>query len=109
MGVRAHGFPDDNVLRMRDSVVAGQTVAAVQIEQDDSFFDLGDSGDGDGNQLSVVSGTALADLRTDPLFWPTIEATGTTLNGNAYAGQLIQGPTVLAPDYRIVADGSIQF
>ena len=71
--------------------------------------DLGDSGDGGGNQLSVVSGFALVDLRTDPSFRPTIDATGTTLNGNAYAGQLIQGPTALAPDYSIVADGSIQF
>ena len=58
----------------------------------------------------MVSGIALLDIREEPdEFNRTIDATGITLNGRSYAGQLIEGPASQPPDYEIRADGLIQF
>jgi hypothetical protein len=106
MGVQVHGTVDSGHLTMRSSIVRDQTVAAVSIAMEDgTLFDL--SGD---NQLSVVSGFALEDLRLDNSLGFIVEAAGITLNGRSYAGQRVQGPASVPPDYRIVDDrGAIQF
>jgi hypothetical protein len=39
---------------------------------------------------------------------PSIDATGITLNGRSYAGQLIEGPASMPPGDEIRADGLIQ-
>lgn len=112
IGVNADGRDNPNRLIMRDSVVRDQTVASVRISVEWFFvtLDLGNGGGTGGNQLSVVSGTALLDMREEPdEFNGTIDATGMTLNGRSYAGQLIQGPASQPPDYFMLADGQIQF
>lgn len=62
-------------------------------------------------ELSVVSGYALEDLRPDPDLQNAINsALFTTLNGNSYEGQLIEGPIDVPPDFRIIDNSSgIQF
>ena len=112
IGVDADGRDNPNSLVMRNSVVRDQTFASVRIfvEWFTVTLDLGNGGGPGGNELSVVSGIALRDIREDPdEFNGTIDATGMTLNGRSYAGQLIQGPASLPPDYEMLADGQIQF
>jgi Right handed beta helix region len=112
IGVDADGRDNPNSLTMRDSVVRDQTVASVRIFVEWFFvtLDLGNGGGPGGNELSVVSGIALLDIREEPdEFNRTIDATGITLNGRSYAGQLIEGPVSLPPDYEIRTDGLIQF
>ncbi len=112
IGVDADGRDNPNSLTMRDSVVRDQTVASVRIfvEWFSVTLDLGNGGGPGGNELSVVSGIALLDIREDPdEFDRTIDATGITLNGRSYDGQLIEGPASLPPDYEIRSDGLIQF
>ena len=112
IGVNADGRDNPNSLTMRDSVVRDQTVASVRIFVEWFFvtLDLGNGGGPGGNELSVVSGIALLDIREEPdEFNRTIDATGITLNGRSYAGQLIEGPASQPPDYEIRADGLIQF
>lgn len=110
-GVSFSGFDGGSDLRMRRCVVRDQTVVGVRVSGYESHFDLGTAGDLGQNQLSVVSGFALEDARTDALpLWPYTDAAGTTLNGHSYAGQLILGPAQQGTDYRIVdGDGAIQF
>lgn len=112
IGVNLGGFPDDENLFMRNSIIRDQTVAAVRIRADGTFStaDLGNDGGTGGNQLSVVSGVALLDARPNPFEqFLTIDCTGITLNGRSYAGQFIQGPASLLPDYQVDADGILQF
>ena len=112
IGVHADGRDNPNSLVMRDSVVRDQTFASVLIfvEWFTVTLDLGNGGGPGGNELSVVSGIALRDIREDPdEFNGVIDATGMTLNGRSYAGQLIQGPASVPPDYEMLADGEIQF
>ena len=112
IGVNLGGFPDDEHLVMRDSIIRDQTVAAVRLEADGSSSDadLGNDGGPGGNQLSVVSGVALLDARPNPFEQElVVDCTGLTLNGRSYTGQTIQGPASLLPDYQIDADGVLQF
>jgi len=110
IGVESSGASDDNFLGMRDCVVHDQTVASLSVDNDESLFDFGNDGLGGGNQLSVSSGIAFQDLRDDPFIsFRTISAQGMTLNGNSYENQLIEGPVDGAPDYFILANGSLQF
>lgn len=112
IGVNMAGFPDDENLIMRNSIVRDQTVAAVRIRADGTFSvaDLGNGGGDGGNQLSVTSGVALLDARLDTFEdTRTIDCRGLTLNGRSYAGQVIQGPASQLPDYQIDTDGELQF
>jgi Right handed beta helix region len=112
VGVAVDGRDNPNSLVMRDSIVRNQTAAAVRISIDEFNLvtvDLGNGGGPGGNQLSVLSGVALHDLRQEPDEFSPIDATGILLNGRSYAGQRIQGPASQLPDYQIVADGAIQF
>ena len=88
------------------SVVRDQSEAAVRLDafnRDSSFF-LTD------NVLSVTGGHALDDVRVKAFAAEPIDARGTTLNGNAYDGQLIQGPVEIGADLRIASsDGLVQF
>jgi hypothetical protein len=87
-------------------------VASVRLQADgsSSTADLGNDGGPGGNQLSVVSGVALLDARPNPFeFEGTVDCRGLALNGQSYAGQLIQGPASQLPDYQIDADGELQF
>ena len=112
IGVDVTGFPDNEQVRMRDSIVRDQTVAAVRMVADgaNARADLGNGGGPGGNQLSVVSGVALLDARDERTpFDRIIDCAGLTLNGRSYAGQLVEGPASLLPDYQIIAANALQF
>lgn len=112
VGIDADGRDNANTVVLRDTIVRDQTDTALRMRVEGQFVtvDLGNGGGPGGNQLSVVSGIALDDLRMEPdEFTAVIDATGILLNGRSYAGQLIQGPASALPDYRIVSDGLIQF
>ena len=111
VGIEVAGFPDDELLILRDSVVREQTVASVRAVADGSGarIDLGNGGEAGGNQLSVTSGVAILDVRESP--FPSdevIDCTGITLNGRTYTG-LVEGPAQSLPDYQIVNGGMLQF
>ena len=106
VGIDAQGVSAGVSLLLNESTVRDQTEAAVRIDvQDDSFINLID------DELSVVSGYALDDAREE--VWiggETVGAEGTTLDGNAYDGQLIQGPVAIGADLRIVSvEAYVQF
>ena len=104
-GVYLHGASQGGGLFMSSSVVRDQTVAAVS----DGFGDEAGNNLGGANQLSVVSGVALEDARIDPPVGAPIRASGITLNGRSYSGE-VDGPAELLPDYRIIDDqGAIRF
>ena len=100
VGVDVVGSSDGAALALTGSIVRDQTVAAVRIEgYENSYFRVED------DQLSVISGHALDDVRTEVWFaGAVVEASGTTLNGNSYGGQLIQGPADIGSDLRIASD-----
>lgn len=109
-GVIFHGWEGSSDLTMRRSIVREQTVASVRVSGYDSLFDLGSALSPGENALSVVSGFALEDARTDSLNEPYVLAIGTTLNGHSYDGQTIQGPAEVPLDYVIrTFSGAIQF
>jgi hypothetical protein len=111
IGIQLGGFPDDETLGVRNSIVRDQTVASVLATADGSFaiIDLGNDGEPGGNQLSVVSGVALLDARPDPFPGDdVIDCTGITLNGRTYSG-LVEGPAESLPDYQITGSGILQF
>ncbi|MCW5803948.1 MAG: hypothetical protein KIT31_16355 [Deltaproteobacteria bacterium] len=58
-----------------------------------------------GNQL-IGAVFAYRDEWDQAMPFGIIQAFGTTLNGNSYAGQTIVGPTQLAPDYQIIHTGA---
>jgi hypothetical protein len=106
-GVRFHGVPRGGRLFMRTTTVRDQTVAAVSNAFRGSSSNSNDLNG--SNQLSVVSGVALEDGRTEPRVGSPIRAVGITLNGRSYSGT-VEGPAEVLPDYRIVADnGAIRF
>jgi hypothetical protein len=107
VGVEVNGWDEQTSFVMRRSTVRGQR-AAVRLRGDRTRFDLGTPGSPGLNALSVGRGFALDDARPDPAPDP-VPAAGTTLNGNSYAGQLIQGPVVIGTDLRIAGDGAVQF
>jgi hypothetical protein len=105
-GIRASGSGDGVYTAMSNSVIQGQTAAAF------SFTGIEATGFEFSNvELSVVSGFALEDMRPDPeLLHQVNDALSTTLNGNSYEGQLIEGPVSIPPDLRIVDDrAAVQF
>jgi hypothetical protein len=102
IGVRARGFDRETIVTLLRTTVRDQTVAAVQYDGQ-NFLILGESFPS-GNALSVRSGFALDDRRTTVT--PATEflpATGTTLNGHSYAGQVLQGPLSIGSDIRITS------
>jgi len=111
IGIQLGGFPDDETLAVRNSIVRDQTVASVLATADGSFaiIDLGNDGGPGGNQLSVVSGVALLDARPDPFPGDDVmDCTGITLNGRTYSG-LVEGAAESLPDYQITGSGILQF
>lgn len=100
-------------IKLRRTTSYDQVTASVQVGSNLGVIDLGTAADPGGNMLSVRSGHALDDLRLAPGTPGTpgrvIQAVGSTLNGRSYAGQLIEGPATLMPDYRIWSTGAIQF
>jgi len=104
-GIYAHGFPDCGSLTLSSSILRDQTVASVTWDVHETCgVDLRGT-----NQLSVVSGYALEDLRNDVPFEASILANGITLNGRTYTGTVV-GPADVPPDYRIqFGDGRIEF
>jgi hypothetical protein len=100
---------DSSGVQLRRSVVRGGTTGlrAGCREASTCSYDL--SG---GNDLQVTSPTGHAlvdDVGNFTEFDAPIDMVGSTLNGRSYAGQLIVGPAQVTPDYRISADGAIQF
>jgi hypothetical protein len=108
-GVHFHGPGEPGWLFMSTSVVRDQTVAALSVNAP-FITDLTIC----CNELSVSSGFALEDMRTqpgtDPIFAGGVEPYGTTLvNGTTFSG-VVQGPVSLPPHYRILSEGgAIQF
>jgi len=109
VGIDFSGYDSDSDLTVRRTIVRDQTVAAVRVRGYDSYFDLGTSVSPGENALSVVSGHALHDDRNDSLNFHYLDARGTTLNGNSYTGQTIEGPAEQGMDYLVNAAGAIQF
>jgi hypothetical protein len=104
-GVSLEGFVDAGHLRMSSSRIVDQTVAAVSV----GLVDLGVIDLRGGNELSVLSGFALEDVRVTPAAFVFIEAAGILLNGRSYTG-LVEGIASVPPDYRITdRSGGIQF
>jgi hypothetical protein len=106
VGLDVRGDVDGAGVSMTGSVVRDQSEAAVRLDayNRDSSFILTE------NALSVTGGYALDDVREKAFAAEPIDARGTTLNGNAYDGQLIQGPVTLGADLRIASDdGFVQF
>lgn len=103
LGISFLGYDGGTDLKVRRSVLRDQTVACVQGDGYESWIDLGTVDDPGGNALSVVSGYAVDDLRTDTRlgFYFYIDAHGTTLNGLGYDGHVIDGPAYITPDFRI--------
>ncbi|HEU0032770.1 MAG TPA: hypothetical protein VFQ53_19195 [Kofleriaceae bacterium] len=102
IGIGSRALGDQPVLRMRRTTVRDQTGASVTASGDEGILDLGTAADPGQNVLSVVSGFALDDARTNTLpTGQTPNAVGTTLNGHSYAGQLLQGPLTIGSDLRI--------
>lgn len=104
-GVSLDGFVDAGHLRMQSSRILDQTVAAVSV----GLVDLGVIDLRGGNELSVLSGFALEDVRVTPVGFVFIEAAGILLNGRTYTG-LVEGIASVPPDYRVTdRSGGIQF
>ncbi len=101
----------DNNFWLRSSTIRDQTEAALRCYAVDSQTDLGRAGDPGHNVLSVTSGFAIDDRRSfESGSHRYIYANGTTLNGQIFDGEAIEGPAELAPHYRITsADSGIQF
>jgi hypothetical protein len=111
IGIDFTGFPDSELLVVRNSVVRDQTVASVRAVADGAGarIDLGNGGEPGGNQLSVASGVAILDVRDDPFPGDEVmECGGITLNGRTHTG-LVEGPAQSLPDYQITGDGFLQF
>jgi hypothetical protein len=112
VGVR-HDACDSGSLAMRRNRVTGGT-AAVDINVIDSLrsiHDLGLPGDPGGNELVVTSptGYALIDRRNATEPESNVTMSGSTLNGRSYAGQTVQGPADVPPDYLITTSDIIEF
>jgi hypothetical protein len=106
VGIDVHGNVNGAGLNLTGSVVRDQSEAAVRLDafNRDSWFTLTESA------LSVTGGHALDDVREEVSAEEPTDARGTTLNGNAYDGQLIQGPVEIGADLRIASDdGFVQF
>lgn len=103
IGIEFSGYDGGTDLKLRRSVIRDQTVACVRARGHESWIDLGTAGEPGGNALSVVSGYAIEDARTDTAFgfYFYIDAHGTTLNGLGYDGNVIDGPALISPDFRI--------
>ena len=103
-GIRLRGIANGGGLVMRSSSIRDQTTAAVSTEWNNaSFHNLSGT-----NELSVLSGVALEDLRPNPMPF-AIRAGGITLNGRTYAGR-IRGSIDESPDFRILSErGEIDF
>jgi hypothetical protein len=94
----------DNNLSVHNSIIRDQTIASVAIGSLDGSIVISN------NQLSVISGFCIDDSRfTESGLSHFMHADGTTLNGVSFDGQSIEGPTELAPFYRIASDSGIQF
>jgi hypothetical protein len=103
-------FPGiDNQLTLRNSIIRDQTQAALLVGNIDGVTNLGTAGNPGNNQLSVVSGFAIDDVRQGENSPRLIRANGTTLNGVSFDGQTIVGPAELAPFYRVASSPGIQF
>lgn len=103
-GVLLEGSSEGGGLVMSSTTIRDQTVAAVRLGWARAVVN---NLNGD-NQLSVLSGVALDDVRVNPVFG-TILAAGITLNGNSYSGR-VEGPVDESPDYRIADErGAIRF
>jgi hypothetical protein len=112
VGVR-HDACDSGYLAMRRNRVTGGN-AAVDINVIDSLrsvHDLGLPGDPGGNELIVTSpaGYALIDRRNATEPDSNVTMYGSTLNGRSYAGQTVQGPAAVPPDYLITDEDIIEF
>jgi hypothetical protein len=106
IGIRISGGGEGAATFMNNSSIRDQTIASFRFSGLESTrFSFSNV------ELSVVSGFALEDLRPDPDLQNAVNsALFTTLNGNSYQGQLIEGPIDVPPDFRIVDNSSaIQF
>lgn len=103
IGVEFSGYDGGTDLKIRRSSLRDQTVACVRVRGEESWIDLGTSADPGENALSVVSGYAIEDARTATAlgFSFYIDAHGTTLNGLGYDGNVIDGPALISPDFRV--------
>jgi hypothetical protein len=104
IGVRIRGFDRGTVVNLLVTTVRDQTVATVQLNGAELFEPSGQVGSSTHNTLSVTSGFALDDERTTitPLGELFI-ASGFTLNGNSYTGQLLRGPLSIGSDIHITS------
>jgi hypothetical protein len=112
VGVR-HDACDSGSLIMRGNHVTGGA-AAVDIAVIDSplsIHDLGRPDDPGRNELAVISptGYALIDRRNADEPNHNVTMSGSTLNGHSYAGQTVQGPAAVPPDYLITESDIIEF
>jgi hypothetical protein len=107
-----HDACDSGYMVMRRNRVTGGN-AAVDVDVRDSIqstHDLGRPADPGGNELVVTSptGYALIDRRNaDTINHLTMA--GSTLNGRSYAGQTVQGPAAVPPDYLVTSRDIIEF
>jgi hypothetical protein len=105
VGIRVRAFDRGTNLQLISITSRDQTVAALEVDQLD-FLDTAGHSD-----LSVVSGFAIDDRRT--VITPAGElmvVTATTLNGNSFGEQLLQGPLSIGSDIRIASpDARWQF
>jgi hypothetical protein len=107
-----HAACDTGYLVMRRNRITGGN-AAVDINVIDnipSTHDLGRPDDPGGNELVVTSptGYALIDRRNAETI-NHLTMSGSTLNGRSYAGQTVQGPAAVPPDYLITDRDVIEF
>ncbi len=108
VGVELQGYDGGTDLKIRRSVIRDQTVACLRGSGYESWMDLGTVEEPGGNALSVVSGYAIDDIRTDTnLGWHFyLDARGTTLNGLGYDTNVIDGPALIPLDFRIATSRS---
>lgn len=108
VGVEFHGYDGGTDLKIRRSVIRDQTVACLRGSGYESWMDLGTVEEPGGNALSVVSGYAIDDTRTDTNFgwYFYLDAHGTTLNGLGYDTNVIDGPAQIPLDFRIATSRS---
>lgn len=102
-GIEFYGYDNGTQLGVRNSTIRDQTAASVLVRGGyESHVDLGTISSPGNNALSVVSGYAIDERRSDTLYgYEWIDAHGTTLNALGYDGNSITGPARIAPDFRI--------
>jgi hypothetical protein len=105
--VSSSSDPGESYVAIRHCTIRGGSEIGVFVGTDVTA-DLGTAASPGGNKLSVSGGFAL-DVAIGDNADNVVKAVGTTLNGNDYSGQTIDGPVTQGKDYRIRDDAHIAF